>query len=265
MAATAATPAAAADQPKITLFWLNQSRSQRILWLLEELKLPYELTIFHRDPKTMFAGDELKSAHPLGKSPVMHITPPGAPSPVVLAESAVIIEYLLDHFAAGSERSTLLPRRWKEGQEGKIGGETEEWMRFRYFMHYAEGSLMTLMLVHLVAENIKSAPVPFFIKPITSRISGTISSGFTAPNFVTHFTFLEDQIKTSGGDYLCGKNLTGADIIMSFPLIAGRGRTGLVKDKYPSLYAYTERLEKEPGYERAVKKIVDIEGKYEVS
>lgn len=109
---------------------LNQSRSQRILWLLEELKVPYELEIFHRNKETKFAPPELKKVHPLGKSPVISIEVPGS-QPVVIAESAFVVEYLLDHFSNGS---TLLPKRYKEGQEGKIGGETEEWLRFRYFM-----------------------------------------------------------------------------------------------------------------------------------
>jgi glutathione S-transferase len=122
---------------------LEQSRSQRILWLLEELKVPYELEIFHRDPKTHFAPPELKKVHALGKSPVISVTAPGSSEPVIVAESALVVEYLLDHFANGS---TLLPKRWKEGQEGKVGGETEEWLRFRYYMHYAEGRYVSTFL-----------------------------------------------------------------------------------------------------------------------
>jgi glutathione S-transferase len=122
---------------------LEQSRSQRILWLLEELKVPYELEIYHRDPKTHFAPPELKKVHALGKSPVISVTAPGSSEPVIIAESALVVEYLLDHFSNGS---TLLPKRWKEGQEGKVGGETEEWLRFRYYMHYAEGRYVSLFL-----------------------------------------------------------------------------------------------------------------------
>ncbi|KAF4627262.1 hypothetical protein G7Y89_g10898 [Cudoniella acicularis] len=255
---------AATDQPKVVLYWLEQSRSQRILWLLEELKVPYELEIFHRDPKTKLAPPELKKIHDLGKSPVISITPAGSTEPVVIAESAVIVEYLLDHFGNGS---SLLPRRYKEGQEGKVGGETEEWLRFRYYMHYAEGSLMGLMIIALITTNIKNSPVPFFIKPITSRIAGAVGSAYLEPNFKTHFTFLESQLASSpsGGKYLCGTQLTGADILMSYPLIAGKGRAGLTKESYPKLSEYVERLENEPGYVKAVEKIVEIEGKFEVS
>jgi glutathione S-transferase len=117
------------------------------LWLLEELEIPYELEIFHRDKETHLAPPELKKVHALGKSPVISVTPAGSNDSVVIAESAFIVEYLLDHFSNGSN---LLPKRYKDGQEGKIGAETEEWLRFRYYMHYAEGSLMTWMLLSLV-------------------------------------------------------------------------------------------------------------------
>lgn len=255
--------AATNPSPKVTLYWLNQSRSQRILWLLEELKVPYELEIFHRNKETKFAPPELKKIHPLGKSPIISVEVPGQ-KPVVIAESAFIVEYLLDHFSNGS---TLLPKRYKDGQEGNVGGETEEWLRFRYFMHYAEGSLMTFMLVALIALNIKQSSVPFFIRPITNAISGKISSGFLEPNFKTHFEFLESQLSTSpsGGKYLCGPNLTGADILLSFPLIAGRDRAGLTKAKYPKLYDYVDRLRDAPGYQKAKEKIIEIEGSFDES
>jgi len=258
---------ASTEQAKIKLYWLEQSRSQRILWLLEELKLPYELEIFHRDPITHLAPPELKEVHALGKSPVISITPPGSTTPVIIAESAFIVEYLLDHFASGS---TLLPKRYREGEEGKVGGETEEWLRFRHFMHYAEGSLMTIMMVGVVALQIKASPVPFFIRPITNGVSSKIQTGFTRPNFDTHFAFLEGQLSSSpqGGKYLCGPNLTGADILMSFPLIAGKGRaslTGITKEKYPKLCEYIALLEAAPGYVKAVEKIVELDGKFEAS
>lgn len=115
--------------------------------------------------------------------------------------------------------------------------------------------------------DIKNSPVPFFIKPVTSGIASKINSSFLEPNFATHFAFLESQIKSSpdGGKYLCGPNLTGADVLMSYPLIAGKGRAGLSKEKYPTLYAYVEILEAEPGYKTAVEKIVEIEGKFEAA
>ncbi|ATZ54211.1 Bcgst12 [Botrytis cinerea B05.10] len=254
------SPASVSDQPKVKLYWLNQSRSQRILWLLEELKVPYELEIIHRLP-SKHAPPELKKVHALGKSPVLTILPVGATEPVVLAESAFITEYLLDHFTHGS---TLLPTRWKPGQENTLGGETEEWTRFRYYMHYAEGSLMPPLLVALIMSMINSPNLPFFIRPITGMITSKVHESFLEPNFSTHFTFLNEQIQSSpnGGKYLCGEHLTGADILMSFPLVAAKQRAGLTEDKYPELFAYTERLENEAGYKRAVEKIVDIEGEF---
>jgi glutathione S-transferase len=113
---------------------------------------------------------------------------------------------------------------------------------------------MPYMIVGLITKSIKTAPVPFFIRPITGRISGNVQS-----------SFLEEQMKTSGGNYICGPNLTGADILLSFPLIAGGSRAGLTKEKYPTLHAYVQRLENEPGYKKSIEKIIEIEGKFEAT
>lgn len=238
------------------------------------------------------APPELKQVHALGKSPVISVLSPGATEPVIIAESGFITEYLLEHF---SEGTNLLPKRYKDGQEGKVGGETEEWLRYKFYMHYAEGSLMTFMLLALVSGGkfsslfscvhnhmwyfevhaqtnlasleIKNSPVPFFIKPITGAVAGKINSNFLDPNFKTHFGFLESQLASSpnGGKYLCGPNLTGADILLSFPLLAGRSRTGLTKEKYPKLYGYIDMIEAESGYKKSVEKIVEIDGKFETT
>ncbi|KAJ7935240.1 glutathione S-transferase-like protein [Mycena leptocephala] len=238
------------ETPKITLHWLERSRSQRILWLLEELNVPYEIKRYKRDPKTSLATPELKEVHPLGKSPVVTI------GDYAIAESALIVEYLSEHFGPA-----LIPAKWKPGCEGKVRGEAEEYMRYRYYMHYCEGSLMSLMLVSLVSNNIKGAPVPFFIRPVTSQISGKIQKSFLEPNFVTHFAFLEEQLASSpnGGPYLCGDKLTGADIMMSFPVILVTSGTG---DQFPKLFAYAEALKGLGSYKSAVEKIVALEGEY---
>ncbi|KAJ7270098.1 glutathione S-transferase-like protein [Mycena haematopus] len=246
------------DTPKITLHWLEKSRSQRILWLLEETNVPYEIETYKRDPKTQFAAPELKAIHPLGKSPVVTI------GDMTLAESALIVEYLSEHFGPN-----LIPTKWKPGCEGKAGGETEEYMRHRYFMHYCEGSLMPLLFVSLLSNNIKTAPVPFFIRPITSQISGKINKGYFDPNFITHFNFLEEQLASApnGGPYICGDKLTGADIMMSFPVLTvtsggNRGQTGMTKEAFPKLFAYAEVLQASESYKRAVEKVVALEGEY---
>jgi len=250
------------EQTKIKLYWLEQSRSQRVLWLLEELKAPYEIEIYHRDPKTHLAPPELKKIHPLGKSPIVSVSGPGITEPIVVAESANICEYLLEHFSSGS---TLLPKKWREGQENKVGGETEEWLRYRFFMHYAEGTLMTYLFLALVVSHIKNAPVPFFLKFITNGIADKIQTSLLNPNFASNYQFLESQLSSSGGQYLCGPHLTGADILLSFPLIAGRSRSGLTKEKYPTLYAYINRLEEEPGYKKSIDKIIELDGKFETT
>lgn len=162
---------ASSELPNIKLFWwvshflytsehrntnntrLEKSRSQRILWLLQELKLPYELEIFHRNKQTFLAPPELRKIHPLGKSPVIQITPAGAEAdaePITLAESGFITQYLTENVPEGQR---LLPPRWKEGMEGKIGGETEMWMRYQYYLHYCEGTLMPPLVMALVVSS----------------------------------------------------------------------------------------------------------------
>ncbi|KAI9721204.1 MAG: hypothetical protein M1812_002365 [Candelaria pacifica] len=245
-------------EAKITLYWLEKSRAQRILWLLEELKLPYELKTYKRGEDRL-APPELREVHPLGKSPVISIETPATQKPMVIAESGLIVEYLIKYFG-----SWLAPKEFQDGKEGQAGGETEEWMRYRFFMHYAEGSLMPLLLITILVDGIKGSPVPFFIKPITGMIAGRIETMFLNRSFKTHFEFLESQIASSpnSGEFLCGKELTGADVLMSFPLEAGQSRAGLTADKYPKLCAYLDKIHERDAYKRAVQKIVDMEGSY---
>jgi glutathione S-transferase len=117
-----------------------------MLWLLEELEVSYDVKVYHRQ-SNMLAPPELEKVHPLGKSPVITVEAPGSSEPVVLAESGFIFQYLCDHFAQGK---TIVPKRWKEGQEGKFLGETEAWMRYSYLLHYAEGSFMPNLVMYLV-------------------------------------------------------------------------------------------------------------------
>jgi len=116
------------------------------MWLLEELDVPYELKTYKRGADKL-ADPKLKEVHPLGKSPVVTLDVPGRESPVVLAESGAIAEYLCDHYG---KQSTLVPIRYQEGKDGQVGGETESWMRYRMFMHYAEGSIMPLNVISLL-------------------------------------------------------------------------------------------------------------------
>lgn len=129
---------------------LNASRSQRIAWLLEELGLDYDVELFQRTPD-MRAPPDLRDVHPLGKAPVVSISIPSAEKPLILAESGFIVQYLCDHFAQNSD---LVPKRYRDSShEGIVGGETDEWMRYQYFLHYAEGSLMPQLLVGLILSS----------------------------------------------------------------------------------------------------------------
>ncbi|KKZ67447.1 glutathione S-transferase [[Emmonsia] crescens] len=244
---------------KITIYWLEKSRAQRIIWLLEELDLSYEIKLFKRG-ENMQAAPELKEIHPLGKSPVISIEKTPNP-PVVLAESAAIVEYLIDHFGLH-----LIPKRYIDGKEGQVGGETESWRRDRYFMHYTEGTLMGLLMKILLVEGIRDAPVPFFLKPVTKMIASQLHSALVKPDLATNLEFLEDQIKSSPGDgqFLCGDSLTGSDIMMSFPLEAGVLRGLINKERHPHLTEYVSRIQEREAHKRGIAKIVELEGSYEL-
>jgi glutathione S-transferase len=155
----------------LTVHHLNNSRSQRVLWLLEELGVPYEIKRYERDPKTMLAPPELRAIHPLGKSPV--ITDDG----LTIAESGAIIEYLVE--------------RYGQGRFAPAAG-TPERLRYTYWLHYAEGSVMPPLLLKLVALRIGSAPMPFFAKPIARKIASTLQSSFVDPQIKLHLGYIND-------------------------------------------------------------------------
>ncbi|KAI9690176.1 MAG: hypothetical protein M1822_009137 [Bathelium mastoideum] len=244
------------QKPKITLYWLDKSRSQRIVWLLEELEVDYDIKIFKRT-KDRTAPEELKEVHPLGKSPVIGIQAPGAEKSLILAESGYMVEYLVDHLG-----QWMIPKRYLDGKDGQIGGETEEWLRYRYFMHYAEGSLMSMLVIGFVISIIRDGPQPFFVKPITRTIAGRVHSMFLDPNYKTHFDFLEEKLATSpnGGEFFCGKELTGADILMIFPLEAALESGLISKEKYPRLATYVKSIHEREANKRAVKRIEEATG-----
>jgi glutathione S-transferase len=262
------------ELPNVKLFWLEKSRSQRILWLLQELKLPYELEIFHRNKQTFLAPPELQKIHPLGKSPVIQLTPAGAEEgaePITLAESGFITQYLTENVPEGKR---LMPSRWKEGMEGKIGGETEMWMRYQYYLHYCEGTLMPPLVMGLVIGMLKSPMVPFFIRPISTMLANRVISSFIAPNLQVNLKMIEGHLATSGGDYICGTSLTSADILLSFPLIASEPELDKLgtfegeeswKTVFPKVAAYVEMIKNEEGYKKSVEKIIEIDGKFKAS
>lgn len=149
------------------------------MWLLEELGLDYELKIYKRG-SDMLAPPELKDVHPLGKSPVLEIRAPGNPRPIILAESGALTEYLIDHFG-----KHLTPQKYPDGKEGQLGAETEEWIRYKYYLHYNEGTLMLYLVVALLISSkfdpsvIKNGPADHFqtSKMHPSRFLSSLSPG----------------------------------------------------------------------------------------
>ncbi|KAF8246459.1 hypothetical protein K440DRAFT_363111 [Wilcoxina mikolae CBS 423.85] len=231
------TPTTAVSPPEITLYWLNQSRSQRILWLLEELSLPYKLVSATRND-SKFAPPEAKEIHPLGKYPMVSV------NGQILAESGLIVETLIERYGP-----SLQPER----------SDDEEYLRYRYFMHYSEGSFMPPLLVGLILKGIKEASVPFFVKPVLKMIASRVESSYLFPQYEAHFAFLESELKDR--EYLAGGKLTGADIMMSFPVLAAKGRvSGLTKEKYPSIFAYSDRIAMRTAYVKAKKLTEELEG-----
>ncbi|MBI0331692.1 glutathione S-transferase [Burkholderia plantarii] len=213
----------------LTVHHLNNSRSQRVLWLLEELGVPYELKRYERDPKTMLAPPALRSVHPLGKSPVL--TDDGE----TLAESGAIIEYLLERYDTGS-RFAPAPG-------------TPERRRFTYWLHYAEGSAMPPLLLKLVAMRIAQAPMPFFAKPIARKIAATLQSSFVDPQLKLHLGYIEESLRATG--WFVGDAFSAADVQMSFPLEAAASRADTVA-QLPAIRAFLERIHARPAYHRAL-------------
>ena len=214
----------------ITLHHLNNSRSHRIIWLLEELGADYEIKHYQRDAD-MRAPDSLIAVHPLGKSPVV-TTDDGA----VLAESGALIEELLDMHDGALRPSPGTP----------------EHRRFRYFLHYAEGSFAPPLLVKLITGKLRDAPVPFFVKPIPRAIAKQVDDAFTDEEIRRNLAFLEGEV--SNRPFLAGEEFTAADIQVWFPLEGAAGRSGLAR--YPKLAAYLDKLRARP----ALKKAMEIGG-----
>ncbi|KAK6332159.1 hypothetical protein TWF718_002693 [Orbilia javanica] len=236
MAGTEAT-ASTETKPKITLIWLNESRAQRIVWLLEELGLEYEVKAYKRR-KDNQAPEDLKEFHPLGKAPVLII------DGRTLAESGFIIEYMVDKFGPN-----LKPAE----------SDTDNYLQYRHLLHYSEGSLQPYLLLALVASLIKGAPVPFFIKPITSRIADQLSKPFITPNLVSNYDYLESLLKDQ--PFFAGKEISGADILLSFPVEIASGRVGswFNKEKYPNLFAWMDKIKERPAYKQAHDKVAKVE------
>ncbi len=209
---------------------LNNSRSQRVLWLLEELAVPYDICHHQRDAKTMLAPPALLAVHPLGKSPVL------VDGDTTVAETGAIVEYILERF--GNGRMQPAPG-------------TPEAQRHRSWLHFAEGSAMPPLLFKLVFDEVAKAPMPFFVKPIAKAISQKVLAALVWPNLRRQFDFIEAELGKS--TWLAGDALSGADIMMSFPLEAAVARAGL-DARHPRMLDFVKRVHARPAYQRALQR-----------
>jgi glutathione S-transferase len=212
----------------ITVHHLNNSRSQRILWLLEELEQPYELRRYERDPKTLYAPPALLAVHPLGKSPVI------TDGEVTVAESGAIIEYLLDKYGAGR----LLP-----------AAGTPDRLRYTYWLHFAEGSAMPPLLLKLVFDRVASAPLPWPVSRVARAIAGRVTASFIAPRLKAQLDYMEAELGRN--IWFAGAQFTAADVQMSFPLELAVKRAGL-DNRRPRIMSFLERIHARAAYQRAL-------------
>ena len=213
-------------QAMLTVHHLDNSRSQRVLWLLEELGVPYELVKIERDPKTGLAPESLQKIHPLGKSPVI------VDDGVTVAESAVILEYIAEKYGNGR----LIPPK-----------DSPAYRRYRYFMHYAEGSLMPILLVKLITTRLKNAPG--LLRPIAKAVGKKVEAAFVTPNIERHVPFVVSELGEE--PYFCGNDLTLADIQMSFPMEALAVR---IPDAPKPIKDYVERIHARPAFKKALER-----------
>jgi len=224
-------PGACNERPAlITVHHLENSRSQRVLWLLEELGLTYHVKRYARDKKTSLAPPELAAVHPLGKSPVI------SDGTTVVAETGAIVEYLLDRVPA----SALRP-----------APGTPERLRFIYWLHFAEGSAMPPLLMALIFNRVRSTKMPFFAKPIARGIADKVMGSYVQPNIDRQLAFMESELQSR--PWFAGNEFTAADVMMSFPL-EGAASIGGFAARYPKLADFLERIHARPAYKRALER-----------
>ena len=210
----------------LTVHHLNNSRSQRVLWLLEELGLPYEIKFYERDPATRLAPSALRAIHPLGKSPVL------VDGDVIVAETGAIVEYLVE----------------KCGGRLRPEAGTPERRRWTYWLHFAEGSLMPPLVLDLVLASAPArAPEP--LREAAKAVAEGDRQGYVAPNLKTLFDFVEAELARS--PWFAGEEFSAADVMMSFPLEAAGARGDAFKGR-PKLAAFVERIHARPAYRKAL-------------
>jgi len=213
----------------IRVHHLNNSRSQRILWLLEELGLSYEVVRYQRDAKTMLAPPELRAVHPLGKSPVI------TDDNITVAESGAIIEYLVERYGEGRLQPAL---------------GTPERLRYTYWLHFAEGSAMPPLLLKLVFSFLPKSPaLPALLRPLVRKVSEGAQKSFIDPQILQQLNYFEAELGRH--EWFAGDSFSAADIQMSFPLEAAAARGGLDK-KWPKVSGFLQKIHDRPAYQRAL-------------
>ncbi|MCT4702933.1 glutathione S-transferase [Enterobacteriaceae bacterium H20N1] len=210
----------------IIVHHLNNSRSQRVLWMLEELELPYQIVRYQREP-TMLAPEALKKVHPLGKSPVLE------DNGNIIAESGAIIEYLQETY---DTESRLKP------------SSAQDKLQYRFWLHYAEGSLMPLLMMKLVFSRMGKAPVPWLLRPVGNMLGQGIQKAYLNKQILTHARFIEEHLGKT--PWFAGQTFSAADIQMSFPLIALLARGGI--NDLPNLQAWMKNAQMRPAWQRAI-------------
>ncbi|UZE94597.1 glutathione S-transferase [Alkalimarinus alittae] len=212
----------------VVVHHLENSRSQRILWTLEELGVPYEVKRYERDKKTSLAPESLKAVHPLGKSPVI------TDDDITVAESGAIIEYLIGKYGNGQFTVDTASAAHRD---------------YVFWLHFAEGSLMPPLLLKLVFDKVRTSPMPFFAKPIAKSIAQKVMKSFVGPNIKGNLAFIEHYL--ADHEWFAGDKLTGADMQMSFPLEACVA-SGVADSGYPNIVAYVKRVHARPAYQKAL-------------
>ncbi len=214
----------------IVVHHLENSRSQRVLWLLEELGLTYEIKRYQRDAQTNLAPASLLEIHPLGKAPVItdnHLT---------VAESGAIIEYFVDTYAP----------QWRPD------AGTAQYRRYQYWMHFAEGTAMPAFVMSLIFSKIKTAKMPFFAKPIAKAIADNVLNSFVLPNIRRQLTYINNELKDR--TWFCGDTISGADIQMCFVLEAACARAGLNAAEHPHAFSWLQSVRTRPAYQKAIER-----------
>lgn len=213
----------------IIVHHLADSRSQRVLWLLEELGLAYEVRRYERDPRTRLAPPELRAIHPLGKSPVIQ------DGQVVVAETGAIVDYLLETHGDGRL---------------KPPAGAEDARRFTYWLHYAEGSAMPPLLLKLVFS-LLPARAPGLLRPLVKAVAAKAQAGFVDPQLRTHVAFWEAELGRRA--WFAGEDFTAADIMMSFPVETGATRA-FDRAAHPNLDRFLNAIHARPAYRRALER-----------